>query len=79
MDAQDHAGHNTCAAPSCSAFHLFCRDCGGRHHLRDALVTAVTADPAVPAVTTVTTVTGSAVAEPRVLVGQTRSGGTSTR
>jgi hypothetical protein len=50
MDAHDHSAltergtqnspslhptHNVCGTPSCSLFHLFCHDCGARHHVSD--------------------------------------------
>jgi hypothetical protein len=35
MPSLEHTEHTTCGSPSCMSFHLFCPDCGARHHLGD--------------------------------------------
>jgi hypothetical protein len=45
----NHDHHNTCSAPGCATFHLFCSVCAGRHHLADdAANTPVVARNSVP-------------------------------
>ena len=40
MSIEQHAEHGMCARPGCPSFHLFCPDCGGRHHLGDVSETS---------------------------------------